>query len=88
MWGLIDGKDVKLNESDAISMSTYAKRKNQAMNFILQSLFNNQLFVVERETTTKGLYGKHSKNGMWTKSFDEHIVLDKKILHLPNGSKQ
>jgi hypothetical protein len=68
LWGLIDGKDVKLNENDAISISTYAKRKSQALNFILQSLFNNQLFIVKKETTTKGLYGKHSKNDMWTKS--------------------
>jgi hypothetical protein len=55
LWGLIDGKDVKPNESDAIAIYTYAKRKIQALNFILQSLFNNQLFVVKRKTTTKGL---------------------------------
>jgi hypothetical protein len=27
LWGLIDGKDVKPNESDAIAKSTYAKEK-------------------------------------------------------------
>ncbi len=46
---------VKLNESHAIAISTYAKRESQALNFILQSLFNNQLFIVKKETTTKGL---------------------------------
>jgi len=55
LWGLIDGKDVNPNEGDAMAISTYAKGESQALNFILQSFFNNQLFIVKKETTTKGL---------------------------------
>jgi hypothetical protein len=41
LQGLINGKEAKLNECDAITLSTYAKRESWVLNFIIQSLLDS-----------------------------------------------
>jgi hypothetical protein len=41
LWGLVDGKDVKLSEHEVVTLLTYTKRKNRTFNLIVQSLFES-----------------------------------------------
>jgi hypothetical protein len=44
LWGPIDDTEVKL-QGDAAALLAYTKRENKALNFLVQSLSNNQLMT-------------------------------------------
>jgi hypothetical protein len=56
LWGLIDMSKVKSKEEDLITIITYTKKENKAWNLLFQSLSNNQLMIVLKETTTHGIW--------------------------------
>jgi hypothetical protein len=55
LWGLIDGKNVKLGKSETIAIFTYMQRKSHAFNLIVQSLYDNQLLAIKRKITMNGI---------------------------------
>jgi hypothetical protein len=55
LWGLIDGKNVKLKESETIAIFAYMQKKSHAFNLIVQSLYDSQLLAIKRRITMKGI---------------------------------
>ncbi len=61
LWGPIDGTEMK-RQGDAAALLAYTKRENKALNFLVQSLFNNQLMmIVRKEKTAKGIWDTLAK---------------------------
>jgi len=62
LWGPIDDTEVK-PQGDAIALLAYTKRQNKALNFLVQSLSNNQLMTtIRKEKTTKGIWDTLAKH--------------------------
>jgi hypothetical protein len=55
LWGLIDGKNVKLGENDIIAIFVYMQRESHAFNLIVQSLYDSQLLAIKRKIILKGI---------------------------------
>jgi hypothetical protein len=55
LWGLIDGKNVKLGESETIAIFAYMQRESHAFNLIVQSLYDSQLLAIKRKIIMKGI---------------------------------
>jgi hypothetical protein len=51
LWGPIDDIEVK-PQGDAVALLAYTKRENKALNFLVQSLSNNQLMTTVRKGKT------------------------------------
>lgn len=56
LWGLVNGKDVKLNGQKVVTLLVYIKRENRAFNLIVQHLSNSQLLTMKKETIAKGIW--------------------------------
>jgi hypothetical protein len=46
LWGFIDEKEIKPKVIIVVVLVAYKKKENRALNLIVQSLSNNQLFIV------------------------------------------
>ncbi len=73
LWGPIDSTKVK-NQGDVAALLGYTKRENKALNFIVQSLSNNQLkMTIRKEKTMKGIWDtlakRHVDQGLGNKIF-------------------
>lgn len=71
LWGLVDGKDVA-------ALSAYTKKENQALNLIMQSLFDNQLLAMRKQTTVKGIW-EALQNQYVDKGFINRLFLTRKF---------
>jgi len=81
LWGLIDMSKVKPKEEDLITIITYTKKENKAWNLLFQSLSNNQLMIVQKETTTHGIWEVVDK-GYVDKGLTNKIFQTKKFFML------
>jgi hypothetical protein len=61
-------------QGDVAILLSYTKRENKALNFVVQSLSNNQLMmIVRKEKTMKGIWDalakRHIEQGLVNKIF-------------------
>ncbi len=82
--GLIDNTKVK-PQGDAAALLAYTKRENKALNFLVQSLSNNQLMMtIRKEKIAKGIWDALSKRHV-DQGLVNKIFLTQKF-HVSNGS--
>jgi hypothetical protein len=62
LWGLIDGSKKKLDEKYEKTLLNYSRKENRDLNLLVQSLSNNQLMNMQRETITKGIWDTLAKH--------------------------
>lgn len=81
LWGLINMTEVKLEEEDVIAIITYTKKDNKAQNLLVQSLSNNQLVIVWKETMAHDIWETFEKRYV-DKNIANKIFLTKKFFML------
>jgi DNA primase large subunit len=78
LWGLINMSKVMPKEEDLVVIVTYTKKEGKAQNLLFQSLSNNQLMIVQKETTAHGIWEVLEK-GYVDKGLANKIFLIKKF---------
>jgi hypothetical protein len=73
--------EVKLEEEDVIAIITYTKKDNKAQNLLVQSLSNNQLVIVWKETMAHDIWETFEKRYV-DKNIANKIFLTKKFFML------
>jgi hypothetical protein len=87
LWGLINMTEVKLEEEDVIATITYTKKDNKAQNLLVQSLSNNQLMIVWKETLAHDIWEMFEKRYV-DKNITNKIFLTKMFFMLQLNEPQ
>jgi hypothetical protein len=62
LWRFIDRIQEKQDEEDEATLLNYSRKENRDLNLLVQSLSNNQLMNMQRETITKGIWETLAKH--------------------------